>query len=79
MDKKYFPFLTVFFLLLSMAYGLGTRPLDPMLLTLTPLSAEVAGTATARAANVGGASDQLATAVAQATARSADIYATETA
>ena len=48
-------------------------------MTLTPLSAAVAGTATAQAANVGGAGDQLATAVAKATAQSADIYATETA
>ena len=48
MDKKYIPFLTVFLLLLSVACGLGTRQLDPMLQTLTPLSAAVAGTATAR-------------------------------
>jgi hypothetical protein len=39
----------------------------------------VAATATAQAGNGGGASDLLATAVAQATARSKDIYATETA
>jgi hypothetical protein len=79
MDKKYIPFLTVFILLISVACGLGAGKADPMDLTLTPLSAEVAGTATAHAAKGGGAGDQLATAVAQATARSADIYATETA
>jgi hypothetical protein len=50
-----------------------------MALTLTPLSAAVEGTATARGSDVGGVGDQLATAVALATARSADIYATETA
>ena len=79
MDKKYIPFLTVFLLLLSVACGLGTRQLDPMLQTLTPLSAAVAGTATAHGLNSGGASDQLATAIANATAESQDIYATETA
>jgi hypothetical protein len=79
MDKKYIPFLTVFLLLLSVACGVGTRQLDPMLQTLTPLSAAVAGTATARGSNSGGASDQLATAFAQATTKSQDIYATETA
>ena len=79
MDKKYLPCLAVFLLLLSVACGLGTRQADPMILTLTPLSAAVADTATAQIANVGGAGDQLATAVAKATARSADIYATETA
>jgi hypothetical protein len=50
-----------------------------MALTMTPLSAAVAGTATAKGADVGGAGDKLATAVAQATAKSADIYATQTA
>jgi len=79
MDKKYIPFLTVFVLLLSVACGLGTGQLDPMLQTLTPLSAAVAGTATAQGLNSGGASDQLATAFAKATAESRDIYATETA
>ncbi len=62
-----------------MACGLGAGQPNPMLLTLTPLSAAVAGTATAQNANVGGAGDQLATAIAKATAQSADIYATETA
>jgi hypothetical protein len=79
MHKKYLPLLTVFLLLLSMACGLETKQLGPMSLTLTPLSAAVEGTATAHAANVGGAGDQLATTVAKATARSADIYATQTA
>jgi hypothetical protein len=79
MHKKYILFLSVFLLLLSMACGLGTSQLDPMSATLTPLSAAVKGTATARAADVGGTGDQLATAVAKATALSADIYATQTA
>jgi hypothetical protein len=50
-----------------------------MAMTLTPLSAEVRGTATANAEDVGGSGDKLATAVAKATSQSADIYATETA
>jgi hypothetical protein len=79
MDKKRIPFLLLFILLLSMACGWGARQIDPMTLTLTPLSAAVAGTATAHLANGGGASDQLATAIAKATAESQDIYATETA
>jgi hypothetical protein len=79
MLKKNIPFLMIFILLLSSACVWGASQVDPMLVTLTPLSAAVAGTATARVSKGGGASDQLATAVAKATARSADIYATETA
>ena len=79
MHKKHIPFLAVLLLLLSVACGLGTAQLSPIAMTLTPLSAAVEGTTTAQAANVGGAGDQLATAVARATSQSADIYATETA
>jgi hypothetical protein len=79
MHKKSILFLTVFLLLLSIACGLGTPGLSPMSMTLTPLSAEVAGTATAKGENVGGAGDQLATAVSKATAQSANIFATQTA
>ncbi len=70
---------SLFLLLFSLACGLGAQLEHPMDQTLTPLSAAVAGTATADAANVGGAGDELATAVAKATSQSADIYATETA
>jgi hypothetical protein len=79
MDKKYLPFLMVLFVLLSLATGCGARQADSMAMTLTPLSAAVAGTATAQSENVGGAADQLSTAVAKATSQSADIYATQTA
>ena len=79
MDKKFIPLLMVLFVLLSLAAGCGARQPDSMALTLTPLSAAVAGTATAQAENVGGVTDQLSTAVAKATSQSADIYATETA
>ncbi len=79
MHKKYISFLTAFLLLLSMACAMETRAINPMSSTLTPLSAAVKGTATAEAANVGGAGDKLATAITKATAQSAEIYATETA
>ena len=79
MHKKSIPFLAVFLLLLSLACIVGTQSVNPLPMTLTPLSAAVKGTATAKGANVGGAGDELATAVAKATAKSADIYATETA
>jgi hypothetical protein len=78
MHKKNIVFLSLFLLLFSMACGLGAQ-LNPLAQTLTPLSAAVEGTATAKAADVGGAGFELATAVAKATAQSADIYATETA
>jgi hypothetical protein len=79
MDKKNFPFFSILLLLAILASGCGARQPDAMSLTLTPLSAAVAGTATAQAANVGGAGDQLGTAVAKATAQSGNIYATQTA
>jgi hypothetical protein len=79
MHKKYLPLLMVFLLFISMACGFGAKQLSPLDLTLTPLSAAVAATATAKAANTGGVGDQLATAVAQATSTSAIVYATETA
>jgi hypothetical protein len=79
MHKKQILVLISILLLLSMACGLASAPLSPMSKTLTPLSAAVAGTATARNLNVGGPAEQLAAAVATATSRSADIYATQTA
>lgn len=77
MHKKYLPFLAVILLLVTACGSAASQ--DPMLLTLTPLSAAVAGTATAQSSNTGGEADQLATAIAKATAESANIYATETA
>jgi hypothetical protein len=70
--------LAAFLLLFSMACGFGSQKLSAMSQTLTPLSAAVAGTVTAQAANLGGAADKLATAYADATATSASVYATET-
>jgi hypothetical protein len=80
MHKKHLPFLTAsLLLLLSSACGWGAVKIDPMYLTLTPLSAAVEGTATALKADTGGSGDELATAVAKATALSAEIYTTQTA
>jgi len=79
MDKKILRFLTILLVLVILASGCGAGHPDALSLTLTPLSAAVAGTATAQSANVGGAGDQLATAVSKATAQSANIYATQTA
>jgi hypothetical protein len=71
-------FMALLLLLFSLACGFGSQELSQMSQTLTPLSAEVQGTVTAQAANVGGAADKLATAYAKATATSASVYATET-
>ena len=60
------------------AASCGGKKLDPMSMTLTPMSASIAGTATARAADTGG-SDDLATAIANATKQAGEIYATQTA
>jgi hypothetical protein len=78
MRRKFLPFLGLF-LLVVMACGFGAQPLDPISQTLTPMSQLVRETLTARAGAEGGSSDQLATAVAEATANSAGIYATQTA
>lgn len=72
-------FVTVFLVVLSLACGLGARSISPMNQTLTPLSADVAGTATGNSMNVGGPAEELSTAIAKATSQSAEIYATITA
>jgi hypothetical protein len=78
MRKKHLPFLGMI-LILMMACGIGSRPLDAMSQTLTPMSGLVRETLTARAAEEGGSSDELTTAIARATERSEEIYATQTA
>jgi hypothetical protein len=65
-------------LLLGGTSGCGAAQLDPISQTLTPLSASVRGTATARAGS-GGVEDALQTAIAVATQRSQVVYATQTA
>jgi hypothetical protein len=79
MNRRTIPFLLIILLLLSLACGVGTNQLDAMSQTLTPLSAIVKGSATARAEADSGGSDELATAIVKATARSQEIYATQTA
>ena len=76
--RKHLPFLGMV-LVLMMACGIGSQPLDAMSQTVTPMSQLVRETLTARAAEEGGSSDELATAVARATERSVEIYATQTA
>jgi len=82
MTRQPKPFLPIVsltvILLLGAACGLGTKKLDSISLTLTPMSASIKGTATARAENAG-SSDELATAVAKATEQAGIIYATQTA
>jgi len=60
------------------AASCGSRKMDSMSMTLTPMSASIAGTATARSSS-GGSSDDLATAIANATTQAGEIYATQTA
>jgi hypothetical protein len=79
MHKKRLLLLSLLLVSLSLACVVGSSQLDPLFATLTPLSEAVKGTATARVADVGGPNDQLTTAIARATAQSANIYATQTA
>lgn len=78
MDKKGMLILTACVIFI-VACNLVTKPFDPVFQTLTPMTGSVRGTATARAANMGGSGDQLATAIVVATQKSSSIFATETA
>lgn len=78
MNRKFLPFLGLI-LMIVMACGFGAQPLDSISQTLTPMSLLVQETLTARAGAEGGSSDALATAQLEATAKSANIYATQTA
>ena len=53
--------------------------LDPLSLTLTPMSSIIAGTATARYEEENSSNDELATAIVKATAESGGVFATQTA
>jgi len=79
MEKKRIPFLLTVLLLASLACGLGAKQVEPIYLTLTPMSAEIRDTATARANSPDSLANELSTAVAKATAESERIYATQTA
>jgi hypothetical protein len=79
MNRRLFPTL-VLLLIAALACSLpGASNLDPISMTLTPLSAIVAGTATARHEEENSSNSKLATAVAKATANSGGIFATQTA
>ena len=78
MPRKFLSFLSLI-LLLVLAYGCGSKPLDAISLTLTPMSGLVRETLTARAGEEGGSGNELATAIAKATEKSVQIYATQTA
>jgi len=65
-------------LLFVEACEIGTKKIDPISQTLTPMSASVKGTATARAENAG-SNDTLATAITKATEQAGFIYGTQTA
>ncbi len=71
--------LITLLLLFTTACGLASGSLDQISQTLTPLSGAVKETITARANEEGGAGDDLATAIVEATARSQVIYSTQTA
>jgi hypothetical protein len=78
MHHRLLPFFSLV-LLLVMACGFGSASLDAISLTITPMSQRVRETLTARAGEEGGAGNELATAVAKATEKSVQIYATQTA
>jgi hypothetical protein len=78
-NTKRISFLLALFLLTVILFAASCgKKLDSISMTLTPMSASIVGTATARAADTGG-SDDLATAIANATTQAGEIYATQTA
>lgn len=79
MHNRRLPLLALILFLLTLACGRGTTGLSSIQLTLTPLSENIRATSTSRALNSSGAASVLGTAVAQATSRSNQIYATQTA
>lgn len=78
MSRKFLSFASLMLLLLPV-YGCGSKPLDSISMTLTPLSGLVRETLTARAGEESGSGDELGTAVARATEKAEQIYATQTA
>lgn len=81
MNKRHIPLVLTLLILLLLGFGCGTgqSPASPMSMTLTPLSARVVETATARALDSNSSGNALATAIVKATERSQEIYATQTA
>ena len=79
MQRKHLPLFGLLAILFILACGIGTTPLDPMSMTLTPMSALIRETVTARAIEENGSGAELATAVVKATEQAVGIYATQTA
>jgi hypothetical protein len=71
--------LSLFTILFLLSCGMESEPLDPISQTLTPMSALIRETATARADEEGGSNSDLATAVSKATEKALGIHATQTA
>ena len=79
MRKKISTFLCLFLLTVLM-YGCGSSAIpESISLTLTPMSGMIRETLTARAGEEGSSGNELATAVAKATAKAEGIHATQTA
>lgn len=72
-------FLSLFTILFVLSCGIGSKPVDSISQTLTPMSALIRETATARSIEAGGSGSDLATAVSIATEKAVGIYATQTA
>lgn len=72
-------FLSLLTILFILSCGTGSESIDSISKTLTPMSALVRETATARAMEAGGSGSDLATAIAKATEQAQGIYATQTA
>lgn len=80
MRRQHLLLLSLFAILLILACGIGSKPqLDSFSQTLTPMSALIRETATARAVEENGSGSDLATAVSKATEKALGIYATQTA
>ena len=79
MRRKYLPFLSLLTFLFTVSCGIGSPQIDSIAQTLTPMSALIRETATARAIEESGSGSDLATAIVKATEQAQGIYSTQTA